>query len=166
MSFLVQRSDVGEFRRRYRWLVLFVLLLFSVLIGRLVQLQLIEGDAHRAQARKNIVRERYLATTRGVIRDALGRVLAANRPSYTVYITPSRLDMQATWPKLVRLVGLDESERQRLEKRIGEIKEAVAQRNPKERDRRADQQLVLKYDVDRDAVAWLETHEPQGVDVT
>ena len=34
MSFLVQRSDVGEFRRRYRWLVLFVLVLFGCLIGR------------------------------------------------------------------------------------------------------------------------------------
>ena len=76
MSFLVQRSDVGEFRRRYRWLVLFVLVVFSGLIARLVQLQIVEGDQHRAQARRNIVRERYLATTRGVIRDAYGRVLA------------------------------------------------------------------------------------------
>ena len=84
MSFLVQRSDVGEFRRRYRWLVLFVLLVFGGLIGRLAQLQIVEGDQHRAQARRNIVRERYLATTRGVIRDAYGRVLASNRTANTV----------------------------------------------------------------------------------
>ena len=63
MNFLVQRSDVGEFRRRYRWLVLVVIALFGVLIGRLAQLQLIEGDVHRAQARRNIVRERLLATS-------------------------------------------------------------------------------------------------------
>src|SRR5690606_31014776 len=56
VSFLLQRSDVGEFRRRYRWLVLVVLVAFMVVIGRLVQLQLIEGDVHRAQARRNIVR--------------------------------------------------------------------------------------------------------------
>lgn len=167
MSFLVQRSDVGEFRRRYRWLVLFVILLFGGLIGRLVQLQLIEGDVHRAQARRNIVRERYLATTRGVIRDAYGRVLAANRPAYTVYITPGRVDLEHTWPKLVRLLALDDADKQRFEKRIRDAQAALAaQKRGKERDRRAEQQVVLKYDVDRDAVAWLETHNPVGVDVT
>ena len=85
---LVQRSDVGEFRQRYRWLVLVAIAAFGTLIGRLAQLQLVEGDVHRAQARRNIVRERSLATTRGVIRDAYGRVLAANRPSYSVHVTP------------------------------------------------------------------------------
>ena len=164
---LVQRSDVGEFRRRYRWLVLFVLLLFMVLIGRLAQLQVVEGDLHRAQARRNIVRERYLATTRGVIRDAYGRVLAANRPAYTVYITPGRVDLETTWPKLIRLLGLDDTERERFEKRIREAHAALAaQRAGRERDRKAEQQLVLKYDVDRDAVAWLQTNNPAGVDVS
>ena len=167
MSSLVQRSDVGEFRRRYRWLVLFILLAFSCLIARLVQLQIIEGDLHRAQARRNIVRERYLATTRGVIRDAHGRVLAANRPSYTVYITPSRVDLAQTWPKLTKVLALDDSERERFEKRIRETQAALKEKAAsRERDRRVDQQIVLKYDVDRDAVAWLETHHPVGVDVT
>jgi len=88
VSFLVQRSDVGEFRRRYRWLVLAVIGAFLVMIGRLVQLQLVEGDIHRAQARKNIVRERHLATTRGMIRDAYGRVLAANLDERIVVADP------------------------------------------------------------------------------
>src|SRR6478736_9288298 len=69
-SVLVQRTDVGEFRQRYRWLMLVTILAFGTLIGRLAQLQIVEGDLHRAQARRNIVRERSLATTRGVIRDA------------------------------------------------------------------------------------------------
>ena len=81
MALLGQRSDVGEFRRRYRWLVLAAIVTFLILVGRLAQLQIVQGDLHRAQARKNIIRERSLATTRGVIRDTQGRVLAANRPS-------------------------------------------------------------------------------------
>lgn len=167
MSFLVQRSDVGEFRRRYRWLVLVVLAVFGVLIGRLVQLQIIEGDVHRAQARKNIVRERQLATTRGVIRDAHGRVLAQNRPSYTVYITPARIDLETTWPKLSRLIGLDDADHARFEKRIKDEHAELAQESAqKGRSRRTEQQIVLKYDVDRDAVAWLETHDPPGVAVS
>src|SRR5690606_24028242 len=104
VSFLLQRSDVGEFRRRYRWLVLVVLVAFMVVIGRLVQLQLIEGDVHRAQARRNIVRERYLATTRGVLRDANGRVLAANRPSYTVRSEEHTSELQSRENLVCRLL--------------------------------------------------------------
>jgi len=157
----VQRSDVGEFRRRYRWMVLAVLACFLVLVGRLVQLQLIEGDVHRAQARRNIVREGYLATTRGVIRDSLGRVLAANRPAYNVYVTPGRLDMEKAWPLLVKLTRLDDAERANLEPKILERRKLDA------RDRRRLQQILVKVDIDRDAVAYLETHEREldGIEV-
>ena len=159
---LVQRSDVGEFRQRYRWLVLVAIAAFATLIGRLVQLQLVEGDIHRAQARKNIVRERSLATTRGVIRDAFGRVLAANRPSYSVHITPSVIDLETTWPRVLKVVRLEDFERAAIEKRIAEIKAL-----PKD-DKRRGQQILLKVDVDRDVVAFLETHEKEldGVEVT
>src|SRR5262245_65332026 len=96
MRLFAQRSDVGEFRRRYRFMVVLVIAFFMVIVGRLVELQLVEGEVHRAQARRNIVREGYLATTRGVIRDAYGRVLSANRPAYNVYATPSSLDLEKT----------------------------------------------------------------------
>ena len=98
MSFLVQRSDLGEFRRRYRWLVFVVFLGFVGLGAKLVQLQIVEADLHRSQARRNITGEIRLATTRGVIRDAFGKVLAANRPSYNVYVVPEAIDLKTTWP--------------------------------------------------------------------
>ena len=166
MNFLLQRSDVGEFRRRYRWLVLFVVLVFAALTVRLLELQIVEGDVHRAQARRNIVRERQLGTTRGVIRDANGRVLAANRPSYTVYVTPTKLDLEATWPKVSKLVGLDEAEKAKFLAKINDVRtQALAEQKSRERDKRPEQQLLLKYDVDRDVVAWLETQDPAGVEV-
>jgi penicillin-binding protein 2 len=160
VSFLVQRSDVGEFRQRYRWMHLFVFAAFAVLIGRLVQLQIIEGDVHRAQARRNIIREITLATTRGVIRDAYGKVLAANRPSYNVYVVPNTIDMKTTWPRVVKLLDLDRDDEQRLEKKIHDI---LAEPDDKKL-----QQTLLKVDVDRDAVAALETHaeELKGIEVS
>jgi len=103
-------------------LVLVAIAAFGILIGRLAQLQIVEGDLHRAQARRNIVRERSLATTRGVIRDAFGRVLAANRPSYNVYITPAEVDLETTWPRVMKVVLLDEFERAAIEKRIVDMK--------------------------------------------
>jgi penicillin-binding protein 2 len=166
VNFLLQRSDVGEFRRRYRWLVLFVVLVFAALTVRLLELQIVEGDLHRAQARRNIVRERNLGTTRGVIRDANGRVLAANRPSYTVYVTPTKIDLETIWPKVSKLVGLDESEKAKFLAKINDVRaQALAEQKSKERDKRPEQQLLLKYDVDRDVVAWLETQDPSGVEV-
>jgi penicillin-binding protein 2 len=157
----VQRSDVGEFRRRYRWMVLVVVAAFMALGGRLVLLQLVEGDVHRAQARRNIVREGFLATTRGVIRDSLGRVLAANRPAYNVYVTPSRLDLEKAWPLLTRVTHLDDAEKAALEQKINERRGLDA------KDRRRQQQILVKVDIDRDAVAYLETHEREleGVEV-
>jgi len=159
VNFWVQRAEVSEFRRRYRWLVLFVLATFLLFLGRLMQLQVVEGDLHRAEARRNIIGERRLATTRGVIRDAYGKVLAANRPSYNVHVVPHYIDMQNTWPRLVKLMRLEPDEAEALKQ---EILDARAKG-----EKRAKQQTQLKVDVDRNVVAALETHaeDLRGIDV-
>lgn len=168
MALLGQRSDVGEFRRRYRWLVLTAIGTFLILVGRLVQLQIVQGDLHRVQARKNIVRERSLATTRGVIRDTQGRVLAANRPSYNVHMTPAELDLAETWPTVVKLLGIEDPEKSELERKIKGIQALPTKDMTPLEEKRRGQQLLLKVDVDRDAVAYLETHarELKGIEVS
>lgn len=191
MDLLVQRSDVGEFRRRYHWMALFVISTFAVLVGRLTQLQIFEGEVHRQEARNNVVHERKLATTRGVIRDAYGRVLAANRPSYNVYVVPIAVDIDQVWPRAAQFMGLDAAEEAALRDKIlalrAEIGEAKVKRaqsdpkralalerlcNPDSDDSDVDpdnpapaptqpgacRQILLKSDVDRDAVGALETH--------
>ena len=125
---------------------------------RLVQLQLIDGDVparKHAQHRGGIP----LATTRGVIRDAYGKVLAANRPSYNVYVVPAIIDMDKTWPRVAQLMGLEETEAVALKKTILETREKPG---PKR-----EQQTPIKVDVDRDVVAALKTHEAElrGVEV-
>jgi penicillin-binding protein 2 len=159
VSFLVQRSDVGEFRRRYTWLVVAVVIAFGVLASKLVELQIVEVDVHRAQARRNITGEIRLATTRGVIRDAYGKVLAANRPSYNVYVVPEAMDLKATWPLAAQLMQLDDTEKKSLEERIAGIQSTPGNRKS--------QQILIKVDVDRNVVAALKTHEAElpGVQV-
>jgi penicillin-binding protein 2 len=159
MSFLVQRSDVGEFRRRYKWMALFVLVAFFVILGRLFQLQVVEGDDYRAEARHNIIYEIRLATARGVIRDAHGRLLASSRPSYNVYVVPARLDMHDTWSTLVDYMRISPEERARIEKKLDQIRSDASSRKL--------QQILIREDVSRDVVATLETHaaELRGVDV-
>ncbi len=149
MDFLVQRSDVSEFRRRYRWMVLAVIATFLVLTARMVQLQVVEGEMHRLEARQNIVRRITLATSRGVIRDSQGQVLAANRPSYNVYVTPGIIDMAETWPRVAQLMALTEDER-------GELEKMILERRASSRKM---QQTLLKVDVSRDVVAAIETQK-------
>jgi penicillin-binding protein 2 len=159
MKLFVQRSDVGEFRRRYHFMVLGVLLAFIVLTIRLAELQIAEAPGHRAQARRNIVGRVTLATTRGVIRDSLGRVLAANRPSYDIYVVPEVVDLKETWPRAVQLMGLDAAEAKEFKQRIVDIRAQEGKRKL--------QQTLLKVDVHRDVVAALETHAAElvGIDV-
>jgi penicillin-binding protein 2 len=153
MSFFVQRSDVSEFRKRFRWIAVGMALIFLALAARLFQLQVLEGEDHRAIARENIVRKITLATTRGIIRDRSGKVLAASRPAYNVYVVPERLDMEKTWPRLVDYLALGLDEQKRLEDRIANLK--------KDEGPRKRQQILLKEDISRDAVANLATHEAE-----
>jgi len=150
MATLIQRSDVGEFRKRYRWLRLFVVFAFLAMAVRLFVLQVIEGDVHDAQARRNIIGETRLATTRGVIRDGLGRVLASNRPAYDVHVVPSQINLEETWPRIAQVMQLDAETEKRLLERIKGI---IQKGGP-----RADQSTLLSVDVSRDVVATLETH--------
>ncbi len=153
MSFFVQRSDVSEFRKRFRWIALGMALIFIALAVRLFELQLLEGEDYRAIARENVVRKVTLATTRGIIRDRTGKVLAASRPAYNVYVVPSKLDMEKTWQKLVDYLALGIDEQKRLEEKIGNLK--------KDEGPRSHQQILLKEDISRDAVANLATHEAE-----
>jgi penicillin-binding protein 2 len=149
------RSDTGEFKRRFQWIGLGMVLLFLGLLVRLFQLQIIEHDDNRTSARDNIVRRVTLATTRGIIRDRTGKLLAASRPAYNVYVVPSRLEMQNVWPRLVEYLRLGPEERTRLEQKLLELRA--------DDGKRKDQQLLLKEDISRDAVADIKTHERELV---
>jgi penicillin-binding protein 2 len=160
VSLFVQRGDTTEFRKRFRWIALGMALMFMGVIGRLFQLQVLEREENRALAVENIVRRVTLATTRGIIRDRNGKVLASSRGSYNLYVVPSKIDMQATWPKLASWVGLQDEDRLRQEEKLGKI---LADPESKKRD----QQILLKEDISRDAVAIITTHQDElkGVSV-
>jgi len=169
MSLLVQRPDVSEFRRRFRWLGLFAVACFLVVGARAFQLQVMHAEDYRAIARENIVRKITLATTRGILRDRQGEVLAASRPAYHMFVVPERITridpatsqpvMAPAWSKLLELTAMGEQERVRLEQKLLGIR--------RHGGARMRQQILLKEDVSRDLVAVLKTHarELPGIDV-
>jgi penicillin-binding protein 2 len=160
MTLFAQRSDTSEFRKRFRWIALFMSLMFLGILARLFQLQVLENDENHAIALANIVRRTPLATTRGVILDRNGKTLARNRASYNLYVVPKKLDMVNTWPKLADYVGLQAEERLRLEEKLIKIRS-----DPD--SARKDQQILLKEDISRDALGIIRDHagELVGVEV-
>ena len=68
-----------------------IVVIVAVLIGRLWQLQMITGERYRLLSDRNRLREVDVAAARGVIYDRDGRILARNRPSFSVVLVPGDL---------------------------------------------------------------------------
>lgn len=152
MSLLSVRREVGEFRKRYKWMAAFVVLVFTVLVGRMMQLQVVDHEHYAEIARENVTKTLPLLATRGIIHDAEGRIIVTNRPSYDVYLTPSRI-REGDVERLETLMGLSEDARARFEQRLAEVPE-----------RRQTHQIRFFTDISREALAALETHEQDFMD--
>ena len=147
MITLSQRREVGEFRKRYKWMALFVVLVFFGLMVRVAHVQLVQRDRWTSIAQENITKTVLLPPTRGVMRDVEGRVVASNRPSYDVYVTPRLLTLPADLDRIARLMGLTEEEASELADRLSEVPL-----------HRRSHQIELYSDISREQLAALETH--------
>jgi penicillin-binding protein 2 len=80
------------------------------LIGRLVVLQLVDGQRYRAAAAANQIRLIPVAAPRGMIYDRHGAIMARSSPSFVVGLIPSEVrDARAELAKLSQLVGVDDA---------------------------------------------------------
>ena len=147
MITLSQRREVGEFRKRYRWMALFVALVFGALIVRIAQVQLFQRDRWSGIAQDNITKTLELRATRGVMRDVTGRVVASSRPSYDVHATPRLLLIPEDVDRIASLMGLSGEEKASLTRRLTDLPE-----------NRRTHQLELYSDISREQLAALETH--------
>jgi penicillin-binding protein 2 len=175
---LVSRSDVGEFRKRYKWMALFAVLGFLTIVGRLFDLQALDGTEYAAIAHENIIRRVGLPTTRGVIRDANGKVLASSRPSYDVEVVPGRVMPSArpvryrngqviphdpdSWPRLVEILRLNPEEQRTFDARIHAACATDDDKSPCWKT-----PIRVRDDAPRDVVAELKQHSDElaGVDI-
>jgi penicillin-binding protein 2 len=174
-NLLVPRSDVSEFRKRYRWMALVAFCAFAVVIGRLFQLQILRGAEYAQTAHENVIRKVTLPTTRGVVRDAQGRVLASSRSSFNVLLVPGRVmpsarpqrrnqsapTEQDSFTRIADTLRLNPDERLRLATRIRDACVTDEDRSPCWRP------ILVREDLSRDIVAELRQHagEMAGAEV-
>jgi len=113
-------SAIG-YRARVRRLMVVAVAVFAVLGLRLLHLQLLEGDKLSDASVRNFVRSERLPADRGTMYDRNGRVLAINRASFDLLVTPARVDeLEDLLAGLREVLGLDELDVVRLRERIEE----------------------------------------------
>lgn len=142
-------GEIPEFRRRYRYFVWAVGICFTILVGRLWQMQMIEGDVYLKRSENNFIQEIRIPTVRGLILDRKGQPLVTNRPSFDVYVTP-RFVNATVLERLIEELALTPDVAQ-------EVKEKVARVS----DRKRLDPLLAVRDINRDQLAHIEAHKEE-----
>jgi penicillin-binding protein 2 len=101
-------AHMESYRLRIRLFAAVVVVVFLVLGGRLVYLQVFDNEAYWGASQSNAVREHAVMPARGALYDRDGTLLVDNAPSYTLMLTPRYVDEQ-TLPDLAGLLGVPDS---------------------------------------------------------
>lgn len=95
---------------RFRVLLVFFGIVLLLLVGRLVQLQIILADDYSTQAANSRTVSVELSPRRGTIYDRNGKVLASDVQATTIYCNPKEItDVKGTAEKLAGVLGGDAS---------------------------------------------------------
>jgi len=120
-AFEDRRGEKRLFRWRAVFLAALVLLCLSLIVGRLVQLQVVRHDHFTTLSDDNRIKVQPMAPTRGLIYDRDGVLLADNVPSYSLTIAPEKVeDLDATIAALGELVPISEQDRERFERLLAQ----------------------------------------------
>jgi penicillin-binding protein 2 len=103
--------DRDDFERRLAALLVVTAALLTILVVRLWQVQLVQGDYYLKLSEENRLRVTPVAAPRGPIVDRDGRTLVANRPAFTVALLPLEYrHPQTETPALAKILGIDPAE--------------------------------------------------------
>ena len=111
-------KDSGRFKsfsRRVAFLGGGKVLLLSLLVGRMYQIQVVESDKYKTLADENRINLRLLPPPRGTIVDRYGRALAVNQENYRVTLVAEQVrDINTMLDTLSGILPLEDYERQRI----------------------------------------------------
>ena len=124
--------ELYYFRRRLTIAATFIILVFAGLLGRFIDLQVIQHRHYQTLAESNRIAIVPIVPNRGVITDRNGVVLAQSYSAYTLEVTPSRVrNLDETIDGLAGLVDIQPRDRKRFRRLLEESKnlESVPLRN-------------------------------------
>jgi penicillin-binding protein 2 len=151
MSDVYLDSSAIGYRLRAQRLMAVVVLVFLVFVGRLVQLQVLEGDSLKRSSEENFIRTEVLSADRGALFDRHQRLLAGNKASFEVFVTPASVKKPAALLEGLReVLELDALDLDKLREKIIEPR-GVWRYQP----------VRIMRDVDRSRVARVEALRAQ-----
>lgn len=114
LEFKETDGDVAPFRRRLAFAFAAIIALFLVLVGRLAWLQIINQSAYVERAERNRTVQITTQGPRGLIYDRNGALVAGNVLSYSLEITPDRVEsVERTIDELAKIVPVTQADRRR-----------------------------------------------------
>jgi len=122
-EFKDHQRELYHFQLRIGIAGVFVLAAFSLLLLRLVYLQVVQYDYYRTKAEDNRISIVPIMPNRGLILDRGGAVLARNYSAYTLEISPGKVaDLEKTVNELAAIVEIRASDRTRFKRLMIEAK--------------------------------------------
>lgn len=128
---------------RLHTLLVVCLVLFAVLLGRMVYLQLWRGDYYAKQSDGNRLRQSRILAPRGIIYDSEGKELVNNLPGYAVVLQKQSSYKQETLQRLSNLLQMPVAEINAKIKASENFYEPIMLKN------NLDQQMVTKIEEQR-----------------
>lgn len=101
------------FLSRISLLQIIIIIAFCLILLRIFQLTVISGKKYYELSENNFLIESPIEASRGVIYDRIGRVLATNKISFSLYLSPSKMEPKEILPSLIKvesILGKDLSE--------------------------------------------------------
>ncbi|MCH8156310.1 MAG: penicillin-binding protein 2, partial [Nitrospinae bacterium] len=144
MSAFRYGAEISEnVRRKIKVYVILVVISFLCMSMRIWYLQILKGEDFKGRSENNRVRQISLPAYRGTIKDRNGETLVSIRPSFNLYVTPEDAgNLSTSLDLLTGKVFLDE---ERLRKKI--------------RQSRSFQDVLMKRDISREEVAYVEENK-------
>lgn len=107
------------FLRRLMLAGFFVVLLFSALVAKLVNLQIHQHEYFSARSDGNRLHSQYVPPARGLIFDSAGNLLADNQPIFNLTVVREQVeDMDKLLAELGNLISLTEDDIEQFERRL------------------------------------------------
>lgn len=94
MTSIVSGSESNITIRRNVFLIV-VAAIFTLFVGRLIQLQIVKGSQYRLQADAQGIKRMTIQPVRGALYDRNGYIIVASEGSHTVYVTPNKIDQES-----------------------------------------------------------------------
>ncbi len=146
MDKYLKTADSEWYKQRITGVMICVLVAFSVLLVRLLYLQVVMGGEYLTLSLNNRIRLQSIDPPRGLIYDRNNRVLVENRPSFDVTITlKDARPVEKTITKLASYLDLPSQE---LMQKLSSSK-GISAYKP----------IQLQQDIGRDALASIEAHK-------